>query len=639
MGAGKNILWFSIGFVSATAVAAGGVAIAVCAVPSSAYLKDNVAGEAASASLLQLIMNAGNYTVDEFPIIKKVLNEAITNYQLDQYVSVDYEQLRGIKFGEFDFNSLFGTAIKITASINSLDLNSELGAFANLHIMTNWDAVPASEVPSGNADNPYLYYYSDNGKYVRAYQDDGTPVSSYSSQSLYYPALASIPLLDIGQVFEVRLGQQEAAEALRCFGTPSDSPLFKIVKDSTFNDLENLDINNLYLNDLLPYAEQPSLYDTILPILNDGKPTDQQLTYDKVRLSDLETINMDNIHLSTVVSGLDADTQELLAEGCGVASFDDITVKTISSFSLDRVHLSRAMKNPDPKLQSILMDITGATDWNAITLASLQGSMDINAIKLSNVLDSSSELFGILEDGLGKTGDQVSLGDLSTFDAKQIHLTKVIPAAGNEKLYNVLKDMCKKDPDQIRITDLNSIDTDQIRLQTVMNYDGTKTGNPVLDTLLGKNPTVGEIKDTFAAMTVHETFCENVFTTDKTNTVNVNDTYDYNEANKSYTYNTSKTGKYYISKTAGIWLVLGYDVTTNPTTGVGLSYVPSELTVSKLTDATGEAAIKKSMMGTPIYQLIASGMIDGDGLNDKLKPLTVQQVIKLANDYAAHLPI
>ena len=178
MGAGKNILWFSIGFVSAAAVAAGGVAIAVCAVPSSAYLKDNVAGEAASASLLQLIMNAGNYTVDEFPIIEKALNEAITNYQLDQYVSVDYEQLRGIKFGEFDFNSLFGTAIKITASINSLDLNSELGAFANLHIMTNWDAVPASEVPSGNADNPYLYYYSDNGKYVRAYQDDGTPVSS-----------------------------------------------------------------------------------------------------------------------------------------------------------------------------------------------------------------------------------------------------------------------------------------------------------------------------------------------------------------------------------------------------------------------------------------------------------------------------
>ncbi len=639
MGAGKNILWFSIGFVSATAVAAGGVAIAVCAVPSSAYLKDNVAGEAASASLLQLIMNAGNYTVDEFPIIEKVLNEAINNYQLDQYVSVDYEQLRGIKFGEFDFNSLFGTAIKITASINSLDLSSELGAFANLHIMTNWDAVPASEVPSGNAENPYLYYYLDNSKYVRAYQDDGTPVSSYSSQPLYYPALASIPLLDIGQVFEVRLGQQEAAEALRCFGMPSDSPLFKIVKDSTFNDLENLDINNLYLNDLLPYSEQSSLYDTILPILNDGKPADQQLTYDKVRLSDLEAINMDNIHLSTVVSGLDAGTQELLAEGCGVVSFDDITVKTISSFSLDRVHLSRAMKNPDPKLKAILMDITGATDWNAITLASLQGSMDINAIKLSNVLDSSSELFGILEDGLGKTGDQVSLGDLSTFDAKQIHLTKVIPEAGNERLYNVLKDMCNgKEPDQIRITDLNSIDTDKIRLQTVMNYDGTKTGNPVLDTLLGKNPTVGEIKDTFAAMTVHETFCENVFTTDKTNTINVDDTYDYN-ADGSYTYNHSKNGKYYISKTAGIWLVLGYDVTTNPTTGVGDSYKPSTLTVSKLTDATGETAIKNSMMGTPIYQLIASGMIDGAGMNDKLKPLTVQEVIKLANDYAALLPL
>lgn len=639
MGAGKNILWFSIGFVSATAVAAGGVAIAVCAVPSSAYLKDNVAGEAASASLLQLIMNAGNYTVDEFPIIEKVLNEAINNYQLDQYVSVDYEQLRGIKFGEFDFNSLFGTAIKITASINSLDLSSELGAFANLHIMTNWDAVPASEVPSGNAENPYLYYYLDNSKYVRAYQDDGTPVSSYSSQPLYYPALASIPLLDIGQVFEVRLGQQEAAEALRCFGMPSDSPLFKIVKDSTFNDLENLDINNLYLNDLLPYSEQSSLYDTILPILNDGKPADQQLTYDKVRLSDLEAINMDNIHLSTVVSGLDAGTQELLAEGCGVVSFDDITVKTISSFSLDRVHLSRAMKNPDPKLKAILMDITGATDWNAITLASLQGSMDINAIKLSNVLDSSSELFGILEDGLGKTGDQVSLGDLSTFDAKQIHLTKVIPEAGNERLYNVLKDMCNgKEPDQIRITDLNSIDTDKIRLQTVMNYDGTKTGNPVLDTLLGKNPTVGEIKDIFAAMTVHETFCENVFTTDKTNTINVDDTYDYN-ADGSYTYNHSKNGKYYISKTAGIWLVLGYDVTTNPTTGVGDSYKPSTLTVSKLTDATGEEAIKNSMMGTPIYQLIASGMIDGAGMNDKLKPLTVQEVIKLANDYAALLPL
>ena len=639
MGAGKNILWFSIGFVSATAVAAGGVAIAVCAVPSSAYLKDNVAGEAASASLLQLIMNAGNYTVDEFPIIEKVLNEAINNYQLDQYVSVDYEQLRGIKFGEFDFNSLFGTAIKITASINSLDLSSELGAFANLHIMTNWDAVPASEVPSGNVENPYLYYYLDNSKYVRAYQDDGTPVSSYSSQPLYYPALASIPLLDIGQVFEVRLGQQEAAEALRCFGMPSDSPLFKIVKDSTFNDLENLDINNLYLNDLLPYSEQSSLYDTILPILNDGKPAGQQLTYDKVRLSDLEAINMDNIHLSTVVSGLDAGTQELLAEGCGVVSFDDITVKTISSFSLDRVHLSRAMKNPDPKLKAILMDITGATDWNAITLACLQGSMDINAIKLSNVLDSSSELFGILEDGLGKTGDQVSLGDLSTFDAKQIHLTKVIPEAGNERLYNVLKDMCNgKEPDQIRITDLNSIDTDKIRLQTVMNYDGTKTGNPVLDTLLGKNPTVGEIKDTFAAMTVHETFCENVFTTDKTNTINVDDTYDYN-ADGSYTYNHSKNGKYYISKTAGIWLVLGYDVTTNPTTGVGDSYKPSTLTVSKLTDATGEEAIKNSMMGTPIYQLIASGMIDGAGMNDKLKPLTVQEVIKFANDYAALLPL
>ena len=215
----------------------------------------------------------------------------------------------------------------------------------------------------------------------------------------------------------------------------------------------------------------------------------------------------------------------------------------------------------------------------------------------------------------------------------------MIPEAGNERLYNVLKDMCNgKEPDQIRITDLNSIDTDKIRLQTVMNYDGTKTGNPVLDTLLGKNPTVGEIKDTFAAMTVHETFCENVFTTDKTNTINVDDTYDYN-ADGSYTYNHSKNGKYYISKTAGIWLVLGYDVTTNPTTGVGDSYKPSTLTVSKLTDATGEEAIKNSMMGTPIYQLIASGMIDGAGMNDKLKPLTVQEVIKLANDYAALLPL
>ncbi|MBE6127327.1 MAG: hypothetical protein E7182_05075 [Erysipelotrichaceae bacterium] len=655
----KGVCWF-LGMLTGIVTTVGAEAIVVAAVPTKVYT-NNIAGtEIVGANigdrgLLDVIMNIKKFTVDDVPAIKMLLDNILKEDAFGKFIGVDYEAIRNIALTDPELANKLSNAVKITATLKSL--NVDLGKFGNLSMFKNWEAANPTEEEI--KANPAIFYYQTaDGKYARAFNQDGTRVEGVTAETpLYFGNLSEIPVVDLFVHISYRLPKMTVNEFIEDFvGSQSLDPAIKdLIGDKKIEELSTVKADDFKLK---LFIDNPD----VMHILEDmtGKPRDE------ITIGDLHTVTTDDVHLVTVIPQ-DSSSKKLydLLEDALSTKAEDITIGQLTGIDIDKCHLSTVIDPKDSgndKLYQILVDVTGK-EKEDILVSDLNG-IDIGKAKLTSFLkyDGNERLYTILLDVTGETDyKKLTVNALDGANMKLIKLSTFIDPADNPSLYTVILDMvhAKPDPESkgyatrtaetVLLEDMEDLDFSAVRLSSVWGTQSKDTGNAILDVLLADDTvTIGNLSDKIDALTIHQLFGSECFT-DKRSEAFVH--YDKGNVGKSYvdayTFDGSNyvwqstiessdpapDNAFYISAKAGVWLLFSYDVAEadiDATNGMAKRFTPSTVTFHDLqSDASSFSdTIGKSRM----YQLLSAGVVTddpSDPYSDLVKSYNLSQVLSL----------
>jgi len=631
----KAVCWI-LGILTGMVVTVGGEAIAVAAIPTKTYLNATgtvVVGEnIGNRGLADVITHINQFAISDVPVVKDLLDNLLKSGSFGDFISLEYDDIKDIKLTDPQLAEKIRNAIKITASLKSLKV--DLGDFGKLEMFKTWQSVTptAEEI----AKHPTLYYFQDaSGKYLRAYDDKGNPANGFTpGTQLYYGNLSEIVVTDLFTHLAVRVPQLTYRNFVETFiGTPKeDDPLIRNIGDMALKDLSTLDTGKFHLKDFIKDGPgTPKLFDLLCDLT--GKAS-----ADEIILDDLSTINVDDIHLVSVLDDVpeNAKTYLLLRDLTGKAKNEDITLADLSSINTNSIHIINVLEKTtaNAKVYELLRDLTGKANDEDIVLGDL-ASVDIKEVHLHTFIDdnaSNAKLYTLLRDLTGKPDNaSLLLKDLDNLHISDAHLISLLDYTGNEELYDVLADMCSvANPEELTIGSLESGDLNKIHLKTLLG--GTSTDNTILKKLLEDDTVIiGNLGTKIDALSIHDLFGANCFTTDSTKKAN-NDTYYLDTTTNVYTYSTTPLSgdTYYVSKEAGIWLLLAFDASElSSVNGRAGKFSPSTATFSTLQN--DPATFSDGISNSTIYQLISAGIIDDDpSYSDNLKKAKLSEVIEAA---------
>ncbi len=372
--------------------------------------------------------------------------------------------------------------------------------------------------------------------------------------------------------------------------------------------------------------------------------------YADITIADLggQSFNIDNVKLSVVMDSSNETLKNLLSGALNNKPYADITIADLgsSTFNIDNVKLSTVLpykdsaKNIDNSgLYRILLDCNGmlkSTDTDTEISAKAQSlsisdinNFSINNVKLSTVLTSpDASLKAILEDvyvnhtvGVNSYED-ITLAMLAEFKMGDLHLQKVLPEpSGNLKL--ILEDAFDCDYNEITVSKLSGdgFNFNKISLKTVV---GETSSNPIIQALIESGSSVGGIGDAINELSLYKVYGANVFVTTP-----VENAPRYNLSADGKTYTLDVNGEYYLSKDAGIWLLLCFNsgeiVQEGDNAGRAMTYTISSATINDLQG--GEKTdfdITLALMGATGRQLQDAGIVKS--VNEALWTHTMYEV-------------
>ncbi|HBN00796.1 MAG TPA: hypothetical protein DD384_06265 [Firmicutes bacterium] len=685
----KNFGWWLFGFLSSFVIVAGTAAVCITLIPANTLLGKNHADyideETGESTILQILQNYSDYSVSNFPINQKALENALSSSGLDQYMEIDYQKLSEVKFSDVNFENIFNNCITITATIENLGVTSSLGDLAKLKVMTENTPADLPDTSDPSFD-PTIYYYLDNNNNLKcAYKTDKTMVKEAEGKQLYFPALLRVPLDKMIQLLPTRMGQEEVVDLLSIFTNIQDGSLLKKIFDGyTVNGLGSFDPNTILISDILTLSdENKTLFDILCAasVVGEGEeePTPETLKIgnlnnidinkvhivdivapneenedifailrdatgkgqnEEITVGDIAKANLDDVKLSSLIPDDDAHHSlcTILASATGKASYDEVSLNDLSSFDANNILLKDAMPSLEETLKDVLIKGCNVSSFEVLKIGDLS-SFDMNAIPLSLLLkeDGNQTLTKILLQATGKTSySDVLVGDLtSDFDINRITLKTVI--GENENLFDILTQATGKGEEELKVSDLSSFDISNVRLNTIIK---DKTNNQLLDKLLSQDDvTISNIGQKINEMRIYDIYGENCWTSDSSNSTIPLDAYSFDKDTKTYTYvpETDRvTGGeyYYVSKNSGILLLLSYDVTLkDDTNGRAKTYTPSTYRYVDLENGSASTDIVRN---ATVYQLIATGFLsdrnsEGKAYSDNLKRMTIKQLIDLAD--------
>ena len=322
-------------------------------------------------------------------------------------------------------------------------------------------------------------------------------------------------------------------------------------------------------------------------------------SYTEITISDLSgsAFNIDNVKLSTVLpykdSAKNVDNSQLyriLLDCNGMLKSTDtdaeisakaqtLSISDINNFSVDNVRLSTVLKSPDNSLKSILEDVY-----------------------VGHTIDVGDKQV------LVKSYEDITLSMLASFKMENLHLQKVLPEpSGNLK--SILEDAFDCDYDEITVSNLsgNGFTFDKVSLKTVV---GETSSNPIIQALIDSNSSVGGIGDAINELSLCEVYGANVFVTTP-----VENAPRYTLSADGKTYTLDDNGKYYLSKNAGIWLLLCFNsseiVQEGANAGRAMTYTISNATINDLQGgAQTDFNMAAALMGATGRQLEDAGIVN-----------------------------
>lgn len=266
------------------------------------------------------------------------------------------------------------------------------------------------------------------------------------------------------------------------------------------------------------------------------------------------------------------------------------------------------------------------------------GSLDSSKFKLVDVIAKTTQnesLYNVLSDITGLPAEQITLGHLSNLQIGKAKLVSLLPYAGNETLYTVLMDMTgQAQAGLITIDMLKTASINNIKLSSLLTSSGD---NAILASLLSPDRatpvTVGNLGASINSLTLYEVYGETCFTTTYDDRVN-DDKYSLNTATGVLTYDTTLPEQgdstFYVSKKAGVWLLLSYvveDGDIDAGNGRAKVFKPSSASLSSLQN--NSASIASAIGDARIYQLISAGVLEDQGYSDEVKAKSLSQALAL----------
>ncbi len=499
----RNFIIWLVGFLSSFVVVAAAAFICVGVVPIGNYFGENtddyVSADISSKTLLQAVKDVQNYKVGDLPVLTNALESLINEHNLDDYMEIDMDKLKEIRFvysdGEKNLSTELQACLKVTASLKSLSLTSMLGALGELEPFVQWTPV-TNTIDIENdftGNNKYnMYYYVPSTVVGEPTDKDYEPALTLieegensdkvawasdeaATAQLYYANLSVIPITDALSVLPNSIGVLKVVDLLGSF---SDAPIdtnsliYDVIGDSTISQMGELSANNVKLSKVL--GEQTESNKTVYNVLMElaGVTEADALTIGALTASGMD---IGVVHLSTIFPlAYSPDLYEVLESVTGKARADILISDLSAGVELDDVALSSVLPEAENEaLYKILNDaVTPADPTKGITIADLS-NLEINKVFLSTVItDTSSTIFDILVDVIpGVTSaEDIKVSHLTgTFDFSGLQLSDVITETEAPDLYALLKDIYpNKDATDLTIGDVSSFSPDDIHLGAVL---------------------------------------------------------------------------------------------------------------------------------------------------------------------------
>lgn len=423
------------------------------------------------------------------------------------------------------------------------------------------------------------------------------------------------------------------------------------------------------ISDLFGELEEDSLLQTLLvDLVNTDKIEEEKVEFADITLEHLTDIGKDAFSSIKITTFLEPPTEEnqqknkliydILVPSTrpeGVAEGDwtmeDITVSSLDGRIADENIKLNDVVDLDDDLVKILIEITqpklqdGETDysnygngdenWTSedLVLGSLS-NIDINKLHLNVVLsdiDEESNFRKILAQACEKDFDDVIVGDLvekDSFDIGKITIDKFVAYNSEKTLCQILCEIYDKNEstyNTITVDNLSEFDLTNVKLSTVIKDAGD---NKILNALLSSSTndvTIGNLGEKINSLSLYQLYGEDCWTTDPLKASNTDAKYSITEDKNGYALDTVN-GTHYVSKEAGIWLLVCFDVgegDINQETGRSIKYTQSEISFSDLSNGN---SISTKFTGATLRQLKDAGIVS-EGVNPRFDAYTLQFVL------------
>ena len=506
----KNFLFWLSGMLTCLILIVSALFVGLKVIPIGTYLGSSANGyvseDVSSKSIIDAFLKANTYDMSDFPVVADALDELIKGANLDEFVEIDVERIKTLKF-DGDFATNLQSCVKVVATLDSVGGADLLGDIGKLDVFSTWAEVDADNMPIDEdndgvidkdgggefSSNPKLYYYlktsepallaakmSSEGEYVRAFDDNGRYVDGYEGEKLYLANLSKVPILDIVDLIDESFGRLKLTNLLETFGgSELDASIIgNILGDKTISQMGNITGDSILIKDFLgePTSENQQMYDILCAIVKtDGeeKPLPEELSLGHLQGGiDFEGIKIE-------IFGLDSSTTKILFDavngkleatgGTRLTELSELTVSHLTTLDPNYIKLFSVLPYKDAEkgidnsnmyriiLQACGHSLVRLEDAEVEELASKLAINSFNDVDFNNV---SIETFGLDEATLTLLLDAVN-GKISEEN-------ELLPDNQKKDLLTITE--------QLTVGHLISLDTNYITLCSILPYKDAETG-------------------------------------------------------------------------------------------------------------------------------------------------------------------
>lgn len=693
----KGLLIFILGMIFGIVALFGGIYLAATKVKvkdiaSLAGFEDAIGEDLAELSLVETVVKLAdtNTTIgtyfEYFPTLNDGITDLVNNGDLGKFVQIDLEELKSYTISNVGDKVMDAVSIVVSLDTLSKDIGFELPD--NMPIFKTAENGGYADyikiTPDGKTEITNKYYedrkeniyYKSGEEYVKAYNADGTLVSSATAPFYYKGCLVDIPVTDaitglsnILNFDTLTFKDLQDKIGVDIFGE-EDSLIKKIInEEDTLGSISKSLMDNVNKLTLGDFDITISADDGVISKIIDSNTKIGSLTgadgYDELDFA--EKIN--SIKLSEMgITFEDSALNSIVDDNTTIGDLKKKDFKeevnniklTALGLNLTSDDLLGKIFNVDDTVGTITAD---DFDINARIETLTMADVDINFNNdtlLSQIIKSTDTIKDLKTEGLiSDRIDGLKLEDLGFNFAEGSIASKVISSddtiadlKDGTKINNAINSLKLVDlgvnladdvvgsilytDDTIETLKVSGVIRNRINNLKISQLITNTDNNALLNALTEKGATVGTLSSTISELTFTDVYTSAKVFVSSTETTKTNSNYmSFTKDGDNYVQSTadnyvqSTADNYFISSDAGIWLMLLYKKTG---TYGEFTYTFNDMNLLEFgNNVSGENGLTSSFSTCTMQELYEVGIINEKPTSETIAKLTLTEVISKLN--------